>query len=206
MMNIKKTIRWLVLFFISVAGCTESVPPGADEQSALYRANTAQITQFGDAELSRMVKAEVLYCSDGDTVRVHILNPPPELKAGDTESIRLIGVDTPETVHPSKPVAFFGKEASDFTKAELSGKEVYLLFDWDLRDIYDRLLAYIYTEGGGCFNARLIREGYGYALTFFPFQFLEEFAVLEAEAQNEERGLWDPDLKQQWDAAHPESE
>jgi micrococcal nuclease len=121
---------------------------------------------------------------------VSIESPPPEL--GEAETIRLIGVDTPETVHPSRPVQFFGKEASDYTKSCLLGKTVYLAFDWDLRDHYGRLLAYIYLDSGetDCFNAALVREGYAHAYTRFAFQFIEEFRALEREARTEKRGLW----------------
>jgi micrococcal nuclease len=135
-----------------------------------------------------MTQAEVVSHVDGDTVRVRIANPPAGL--GAVETIRLIGVDTPETVHPSRPVEHFGKEASDFTKARLLGKTVYLAFDWDLRDRYGRLLAYIYSADGDCFNADLVREGYGHAYTRFSFQFLEEFRALEREAREAKRGLW----------------
>jgi micrococcal nuclease len=139
-----------------------------------------------------MLRAEVVQHVDGDTVRVRISNPPPELKT--VETIRMIGVDTPETVHPNKPVEFFGKEASDYTKKRLYGKNVYLAFDWDLRDRYGRLLAYIYTADNQtatpCFNAELIREGYGHAYTRFAFQFTEEFRALEREARQVKRGLW----------------
>jgi micrococcal nuclease len=117
-----------------------------------------------------------------------MLHPPPDLKT--EETIRLIGVDTPETVHPDKPVQDFGPEASAFTKEQLQGKQVYLAFDWDLRDRYGRLLAYVYTEDGTCFNARLIQEGYAYAYLSFRFQFMEEFAGLEQTAREQHRGLW----------------
>jgi micrococcal nuclease len=135
-----------------------------------------------------MVRAEVSGAVDGDTVKVRIPNPPPGLEP--TETIRLLGLDTPETVHPAKPVQYFGKEASAFTRASLLGKPVYLAFDWDLRDRYGRVLAYIYTAPGECFNARLIREGYAHAYTRFPFQFMDEFRALEQEARREQRGLW----------------
>jgi micrococcal nuclease len=135
-----------------------------------------------------MVPAEVIDPVDGDTVRVRILQPPEGLRA--VETLRLLGVDTPETVHPSRPVERFGKEAGDFTREALLGQGVYLAFDWDLRDRYGRLLAYIYTGGGGCFNARLIREGYGHAYTRYPFQFIEEFRRLEDEARKGKQGLW----------------
>jgi micrococcal nuclease len=67
---------------------------------------------------------------------------------------------------------------------------VFLAFDWDLRDRYGRLLAYIYTEPGVCFNATLISEGFGHAYLQYPFQFMEEFEALEREARQQKRGLW----------------
>jgi micrococcal nuclease len=149
----------------------------------------AELSLSTAAELSQLVPAEVIGHVDGDTVRVRISNPPAELKV--VETIRLIGVDTPETVDPAEPVGYFGKEASDFTRERLLGKPVYLAFDWDLRDRYNRLLAYIYTGDGACFNALLIREGYGFAYTRYPFHFMEEFRSLERYARGEKRGLWE---------------
>jgi micrococcal nuclease len=154
----------------------------------LYRVNTAQLVSSSGADLSRMLGAEVVAHVDGDTVRVRISNPPETLSA--VETVRMLGVDTPETVHPSRPVEMFGKEAGDFTKARLLGKNVLLAFDWDLRDRYGRILCYIYTEDGVCHNAALIREGYAHAYTRFTFQFMEEFRELEREAREQKRGLW----------------
>jgi len=154
----------------------------------LYRLNVAGVTQSGAADINQMLRVEVVGHVDGDTVRVRIPNPPEGLSV--VETIRLLGVDTPETRHPSRGVEHFGQEASDFTKNTLFGKTVFLAFDWDLRDRYGRLLAYIYTEDGRCFNALLIQEGYGHAYTRFPFQFMEEFRTLEQEARREVRGLW----------------
>ncbi|MDR2494338.1 MAG: thermonuclease family protein [Spirochaetaceae bacterium] len=154
----------------------------------LYRVNQVNLTKVRDAQTSRMLLVEVVSHIDGDTVRVRIENPPSDLKS--VETIRMLGVDTPETVHPTRPVGYFGKEASDFTKERLFGKQVYLAFDWNLRDRYGRLLAYIYTQEGHCFNAVLIQEGYGYTYSSYPFQFRGEFEALEQAAQQEKRGLW----------------
>jgi micrococcal nuclease len=162
--------------------------PARETASSLYRVNIAEPRGFSGVEFSRLLKAEVVDHVDGDTVRVRIASPPPEL--GVIETIRLIGVDTPETVHPRREVEPFGREASDFTKARLLGKTVYLAFDWDLRDRYKRLLAYIYTEDGLCHNAEIIREGFGHAYTRFNFRFMEEFRALEREARERKRGLW----------------
>jgi micrococcal nuclease len=162
--------------------------PAARREGSLYRVNIGKLPSFAAADRSRMVRAEVVDHVDGDTVRVRIPSPPGELNI--VETIRLIGVDTPETVHPNRPVERFGKEASAFTRQALLNKTVYLAFDWDLRDRYGRLLAYIYTADGDCFNAALIREGYGHAYTRYPFQFMEEFRTLEQNARNAKRGLW----------------
>jgi micrococcal nuclease len=170
-------------------GDTASVSRTTSAQPAsLYRVHQAQLQKTGEGAISRMVKAEVVRAVDGDTVQVRIPNPPADL--GTVETIRLIGVDTPETVHPNKPVEYFGAEASNFTRERLLNKPVYLAFDWDLRDRYGRLLAYIYTEDGQCFNARLVREGYGHAYVSYPFQFMDEFKALEADARHKKRGLW----------------
>ena len=176
----------------SLSGGKAAVPPlGATP--ALYRVNGAGLAASADADAARMIRAQVVDHVDGDTVRVRISNAPAGLRA--LETVRLIGVDTPETVHPRQPVQRFGREASDYTKARLLNKNVYLAFDWDLRDRYGRLLVYIYIDGGDgarCFNAALIRDGYAHAYTRFAFQFIDEFRALEQEARREKRGLWGP--------------
>lgn len=116
---------------------------------------------------------------DGDTI----------LLDGD-ERVRLIGVDTPETVHPNKPVEYFGKEASEFTRKMVEGKQVRLEYDWERKDKYDRTLAYVYLEDGTFLNAEIIRQGYGFAYTKFPFKYLEQFRQYEREAKENKRGLW----------------
>ena len=104
-------------------------------------------------------------------------------------------MDTPETVHPQKTVERFGKEASEFTRRHLLNQPVFLAFDWQLRDRYDRLLAYVYLADGSCYNATLVGKGYAHAYTRFPFQFLEQFRVLERQAREQDRGLWNSQEK-----------
>ena len=106
------------------------------------------------------------------------------------ERVRLIGVDTPETVHPSKPVEYFGKEASAFTKRMVEGKRVRLGYDWNRVDKYGRTLAYVYLEDGTFLNAEIIKQGYGHAYTRFPFKHLDEFRRYEKDAMREGKGLW----------------
>lgn len=119
---------------------------------------------------------------DGDTIVVDM--------DGKEEKIRLIGVDTPETVHPSKPVEYFGKEASAFTKQMVEGKQVRLEFDWQKGDKYDRLLAYVFLEDGTFLNAEIIKQGYGFAYTKYPFKYLEEFREYQTSSRRNKRGLW----------------
>ena len=106
------------------------------------------------------------------------------------ERVRLIGVDTPETKHPQKPVERFGKEASLFTNKMVEGKQVRLEYDWQRRDKYNRLLAYVYLSDGTFLNAEIIKQGYGFAYTKYPFKYLEEFRKYEREARENGRGLW----------------
>lgn len=119
---------------------------------------------------------------DGDTIVVSI--------EGKQEKVRLIGVDTPETVHPSKPVEYFGREASDFTKRTVERQKVRLEYDWQKRDKYGRLLGYVYLEDGTFLNAEIIKQGYGFAYTKYPFKFLDEFRQYEREARENKKGLW----------------
>lgn len=169
--------------------CSVCKPPKLDAGNQdLYRVNIQGIKKSREADTSRLLQARVLRIVDGDTIVVQIPNPPGTM--GNEETIRLIGVDTPETVHPSKPVEYFGKEASAYTREHLSDENVKLAFDWDLRDNYNRLLAYVYLANGKCFNAQLISEGYGFAYVTYPFQFMSEFQELEDIAKNLTKGLW----------------
>ncbi len=106
------------------------------------------------------------------------------------ERVRLIGVDTPETVDPRRPVQRFGKEASAFTRRTVEGKPVRLEYDEDTRDTYGRTLAYVYLSDGTLLNAEIIRQGYGFAYTRFPFRYQAQFVRLEREAREGGRGLW----------------
>jgi micrococcal nuclease len=105
------------------------------------------------------------------------------------EYVRLIGVDTPETKHPKKPVEYFGKEAYLFTKRMVEGKEVGLEYDQTRRDRYNRILAYAYLSDGTFLNAEIIKQGYGFAYTKYPFKYMEEFRGYEREARENKRGL-----------------
>jgi micrococcal nuclease len=119
---------------------------------------------------------------DGDTI---------EVTGG--ERVRLIGLDTPETVAPDRPVGCFGKEASSFTKSVLPpGTAVRLVGDAEQRDRYGRLLAYVYRRSDGLFvNAELLRRGYAQLLTIPPnIAHADEFVAIARQAREGSQGLW----------------
>jgi len=122
---------------------------------------------------------------DGDTIEV--------AKEGVKEKVRLIGVNTPETVDPRKKVECFGKEASAELKEILLGQKVRLVSDdtQDVQDRYGRLLAYVYREDGLFVNQHMIAEGYGYEYTYkVPYLFQKEFKEAQLSAQIQQKGLW----------------
>ena len=126
----------------------------------------------------------VTHVVDGDTI---------EISTG--EKIRLLGVDTPETVDPRRPVGCFGKEASNKLKSLLEGKRVYLEKDFSETDKYDRLLRFVYLpleNNDRLFvNDYLIREGFAKVLTIPPdVKFTERFLQAQTEARENSRGLW----------------
>jgi micrococcal nuclease len=127
------------------------------------------------------VVAEVI---DGDTIRVEMNNK--------AETVRLLGINTPEVSNPYKPEECFGKEASEKVKELLTNKEVYLIPDLQSpdRDKYDRLLRYVFLPDGKFINADLIKEGYAFNYIYEPFQFMKQFDYLEKQAKENRLGLW----------------
>ncbi len=106
------------------------------------------------------------------------------------EIVRLIGIDTPETKDPRKPVQYFGREAYEFTKRLVEGKKVRLAYDLNKKDKHGRTLAYVYLEGGTFLNAEVVKQGYGFAYRYFFFKYFDEFKQYEREARANEIGLW----------------
>ena len=129
------------------------------------------------------VTAEVQRVSDGDTFVATV--------RGRRERVRVIGVDTPESVAPNQPDEPFGEEASDFAKHYLDGETVRLAGDAEPRDRYGRMLAYVWLEDGTFWNALLVAEGYAQQLTIPPnVTYAGLFRRLVAEARQKDRGLW----------------
>lgn len=124
---------------------------------------------------------------DGDTLDLNI--------NGKVERVRLIGMNTPETVDPRKPVECFGKEASNRAKGLLTGKSVKIEADpnGDTRDKYDRLLLYIFLSDGTNFAKKMIMEGYAYEYTYdSPYKYQAEFKEAQRYAEQNKLGLWAP--------------
>lgn len=122
---------------------------------------------------------------DGDTIHV-TLN-------GQDETIRIIGINTPETVDPRKPVECFGKQASDKAHELLFGQTVLLETDdsQSMRDRYGRLLAYILLPGEIDYGKRMIEEGYAYEYTYdTPYRYQMDYKEAQRKAQEEMKGLW----------------
>jgi micrococcal nuclease len=119
---------------------------------------------------------------DGDTVEIS--------RPGGRDRVRLLGVDTPETVHPDRPVECFGPEASGFTRDRLLGRRVTLSFDRVRRDPYGRLLAYVELDGRR-FNDELLARGYARLLVIPPNGSRGRTMLdLELAARAAGRGLW----------------
>jgi micrococcal nuclease len=125
---------------------------------------------------------EVVRVIDGDTIEVLI--------GHEKKTIRYIGINTPETVHPSKPAECFGREASDRNKALVEGKYVRLEKDISETDKYGRLLRYVYV-GDLMINEALVEGGYAYASTYPPdVKYTDVFLKSEKSARENKRGLW----------------
>ena len=134
-------------------------------------------------DFSKDTAYSVLSVIDGDTVNITY--------EGKKTSVRLIGVDTPETVHPSKPIEPYGKEAAAFLKNLLKEESVYLRFDREKTDKYDRLLAYLYRAPDGLFvNLEIVRQGYGRAYTEYPFKHMALFQYYGTRAEKIGKGLY----------------
>ena len=121
---------------------------------------------------------------DGDTIAISM--------NGRSESVRMIGVDTPETHKPNAPVQCYGPAAAAFTKNLIGSQKVRLESDPDSqdRDRYDRLLRYVYTADGQMVETALIQGGYGFAYIDFPFTKKQEFIQDQQAAQSTNKGLW----------------
>lgn len=159
---------------------------------------------------SNFEKATVVRVIDGDTIHL--------MMDGKKYKLRMIGVDTPETVHPNKPVQFYGKEASDYSKRQLKNKTVYLQKDVSDTDKYGRLLRYVWLERPSSdnpskeeiskymYNAQLVINGYAYAYSFQPdTRYSDLFASFQHQAQEKSVGLWNEASLRTFNESHKDN-
>jgi micrococcal nuclease len=195
----KRYSAFLLLFFLAISlviiffnstkdskqtlGVWDSITPTSSPSVLL----TPAVTHVGrEVEIPT---SEAVYpvakVVDGDTITVVV--------SGKNETIRLIGINTPESVDPRKPVECFGKEASARAVELLTGHSVRLVSDptQGERDKYNRLLRYIFRDDGLFFNERMIEEGYAYEYTYaVPYQYQGEFKIAQEKAKTSGLGLW----------------
>lgn len=153
---------------------TDSAPQASDTTETINSVTTPQYYS-------------IVSVVDGDTIKISV--------NGETKTFRLIGMDTPETVDPRKPVQCFGIEASNIAKELLSGRKVRIETDTTqgTYDKYNRLLGYVYREDGLFYNKYMIEQGYAHEYTYdTPYKYQTEFKDAQKEAQDNERGLWSP--------------
>lgn len=181
----RKLIIGLVFIYL-LSGCQYLSP--RDSSIVTPQAGLKEIAGKNQSRQTPVIKKlsfNIVKVVDGDTIDVTI--------NGQTERVRLIGMDTPETVDPRKPVQCFGIEASNKAKEILTGQKVYLEADETQgeRDKYDRLLRYVFLEDGTNFNEMMISKGYAHEYTYnFPYKYQSDFKAAEKQAMKLKKGLW----------------
>ncbi len=173
-MRQKAWVVWISIFLFLSPSCRPAVDHEPQSRSVPDIRSEHYVVSESRITVRRVVDGDTLILSDGMRVR-------------------LIGVDTPETKDPHRPVQYFGREASEFTRQHIEGKPVRLEYDWQRLDKYGRTLAYVYRLPDNFFlNAELVKQGYGHAYTRFPFKYLDLFRAYEREAREKGVGLWKP--------------
>lgn len=166
-----KTVRLIVgLVFVSLALAfsLNNDSPAARQSVVIGRAS----------DENRFIK--VRRAVDGDTLELE-----------NKTVIRLIGINAPETHHPTKGVERYGREAAAFAQKMLKGKKIRLEFDVETQDKYGRTLAYAYLEDGTFINAELVRQGYAQTMTITPnVKYAKQLLALQREARMAKRGFW----------------
>ncbi len=136
---------------------------------------------------AEVVAAQVSRVVDGDTARVMV--------NGEELVLRFIGIDTPETKAPNRPVECYGPEASTYTTQVLSGQQIYLEYDPSQGriDRYARDLVYVWLADGRNFNEMLIANGYAFEYTYDDdYKYQQAFQSAQRNASQNQRGLWSP--------------
>jgi micrococcal nuclease len=179
----RRGLALVLLLVVLLAGCDGYLEGGGAGKAPTELATSeAERAAWPDPPKDAVV-AKVQRVVDGDTFVATVRNR--------RERVRVIGVDTPESVDPNRPDEPFGEEASDFAKHYLDGATVRLAGDVEPRDRYGRLLAYVWLRDGTFWNALLAAEGYAQQLTIPPnVTYADLFRRLVDEARRNDRGLW----------------
>lgn len=173
-----------VIVTLITSSFTQNKTPPADAKARQQEQQTHVLSAQTTATTSAYVQRVV----DGDTIRVVI--------ASEEATVRLIGIDTPESVDPRRPVECLGKEASNRLKELIENKFVRLEGDSSQqdRDRYNRLLRYVFLDSVHI-NKQLIVEGFANEYTYdLPYIYQHEFKIAQKEAEASRRGLWNPQL------------
>ena len=175
-------IATVILALFVLAACDDETPPQDPARATQTALTTASPPpSFPDGTTPALVVRVV----DGDTIEVEV--------DGETYKVRYIGIDTPETVDPRRPVGCFGEEASAANRALVEGLIVGLEEDVSDTDTFGRLLRYVWLNSQEMVNAILVRDGYAQASAYPPdVRYQEFFDGLEAGARSAGRGLWGP--------------
>jgi len=145
----------------------------------LVTLSPASVVPQGDS-----VVVQVVQVIDGNTIEVCCV-------LGDREKVRYIGIDTPETKHPTKGVVHYGKEAAEANRKLVKGKKVSLDFDVQQWDKYGRILAYVFLGDGTFVNRCLVEHGYAQVMTVPPnVNYHDLFLKILREPKEQKRGLW----------------
>ena len=188
----KTSSLWMLtasaLLLIAVVAADEHYAEAAavrTSAASAVNALSAKSTAHSSASPTTTPLYRVTRVVDGDTIRVAM--------NGRNTTVRLIGVNSPESVDPRKPVECFGKEAASHAKSLMAGQRVRLELDASQgeRDKYNRLLAYVVLADGTSINHRMIADGFAYEYTYrTPYKLQADFKEAQREAQIGKRGLW----------------
>ncbi|MCU0660398.1 MAG: thermonuclease family protein [Candidatus Pacebacteria bacterium] len=196
----KKSLKYILTFLsivLTLISLLLLVPESAETEKEKVNDSASIDTSHTDIEVkdtnqeivtptgSDSQTYEVMRVIDGDTLDVSM--------DGAVVRLRLIGMNTPETVDPRKPVECFGTEASQKATSLLLGKKVSLVSDSSQgeKDKYDRLLRYVFLEDGTNFNLQMIKEGYAYEYTYgTPYAYQAAFKEAQQQAKDASAGLW----------------
>lgn len=171
------------LAILTVFTCLALISTGCDAlPGAVPPSSSPQSPTAEPAPPALTTEASVVRVIDGDTIEVDI--------AGSLYKVRYIGIDTPETVHPTRGEEPYGKAAYAKNKELVEGKVVRLEKDVSETDKYGRLLRYVWV-GGLFVNAELVKLGYAQVATYPPdVKYQDIFLKLQREARETGRGLW----------------